>query len=72
LPKLCAVTIRVTSRTRYERLSGLASLRAGLKNIESTVRRSDGRWVATEVEKSGRADDADDRGRGPDHPEDDR
>ncbi len=47
------VRIRVTSRTRYERVSGLSGLRAGMTNIEATVRRSGGRWVALEVERSG-------------------
>jgi hypothetical protein len=47
------VTIRVTRRTRFERVAGLAGLRAGMRNIESTVRRSNGRWVASEVERSG-------------------
>ena len=46
------VTIRVTSRTRFERVT-FSGLRAGLKNIEATVRRSNGRWVASEVERSG-------------------
>jgi hypothetical protein len=46
------VTIRVTRSTRFERVS-FSSLRAGAKNIEATVRRSGGRWVATEVERSG-------------------
>src|SRR3712207_7970900 len=40
------------SRTRFERLS-FATLRAGMRNIETTVRRSNGTWVATEVERSG-------------------
>lgn len=66
------VTVRVTSRTRFERISGFSGLRAGQRNIETTVRRSNGRWVATEVERSGgggshgnRSDDdsSDDRGR---------
>ena len=64
------VTIRVTSRTRFERVT-FSSLRAGLKNIEATVRRSNGRWVATHVERSGGGgnhggddDNGDDRGRG--------
>jgi hypothetical protein len=39
------VTIRVTSRTRFERVS-FASLRSVLKNIEATVRRSNCGWVA--------------------------
>ncbi|RKQ93271.1 hypothetical protein C8N24_3132 [Solirubrobacter pauli] len=69
------VTVRVTSRTRFERISGFSDLRAGQKHIETTVRRSNGRWVATEVERSGgggshgnRSDDdsSDDRGRGRD------
>lgn len=69
------ITVRVTSRTRFERISGFSGLRAGQKNIETTVRRSNGRWVATEVERSGgggshgnRSDDdsSDDRGRGRD------
>ena len=46
------VTIRVTSRTRFERVS-FSSLRAGARNIEATVHRSNGRWVASEVERSG-------------------
>jgi hypothetical protein len=64
------VTIKVTSRTRFERVT-FSSLRAGQKHIEATVRRSDGRWVATSVERSGGGgnhggddDSADDRGRG--------
>jgi len=47
------IRVRVTSSTRFERLAGFSSLRAGLRNIETTVRRSGGRWVATEVERSG-------------------
>jgi hypothetical protein len=47
------VRIRVTRRTRYERIDGFGGLRAGLTNIEATVRRSNGRWVALDVERSG-------------------
>jgi hypothetical protein len=47
------VRIRVTSRTRFERVSGLRGLRAGQTNIEAVVRRSNGSWVATSVERSG-------------------
>jgi hypothetical protein len=46
------VTIRVTGTTRFERVT-FSSLRAGARNIEATVRRSGGRWVATKVERSG-------------------
>ncbi len=45
--------IKVNSRTRWERLAGLGSLRRGLTNIEVVARRSNGRWVASEVERSG-------------------
>jgi hypothetical protein len=47
------VTIKVTSRTRFQRVGGFAGLRAGLKRIEANVRRSNGAWVATFVERSG-------------------
>ena len=47
------VRIKVTSRTRFERISGFSGLRKGMTRIEATVRRSNGRWVASEVERSG-------------------
>jgi hypothetical protein len=62
------VTIRVTRRTRFERVT-FSSLRSGARNIEATVHRSNGRWVASEVERSGGGgthgdDDDGRRGRG--------
>jgi hypothetical protein len=64
------IRVRVTSRTRFERIDGFRGLRAGATNIETVVRRSNGRWVALEVERSGGGgshgggsdDDDDDRG----------
>jgi hypothetical protein len=47
------VRIRVNRNTRYERIDGLAGLRAGMRNVEAVVRRKNGRWVAIEVERSG-------------------
>ncbi len=47
------VRIKVTRKTRFERLSGFRALRKGMTAIEATVRRSNGRWVASEVERSG-------------------
>ncbi len=47
------IRIKVTSRTRFERIAGFSGLRKGMTRIESTVRRSNGRWVALEVERSG-------------------
>jgi len=47
------VRIKVNRSTRYERIAGFGGLERGMRNIEATVRRSDGRWVAREVERSG-------------------
>jgi hypothetical protein len=47
------IRIKVTRSTRFERISGFSGLRKGQKRIEATVRRSNGRWVAVEVERSG-------------------
>ncbi len=47
------IRVRVTSNTRFERVAGFSGLRAGQRNIEVIVRRSNGRWVALEVERSG-------------------
>jgi len=47
------VRIKVNGSTRYERIAGFGGLERGMRNIEATVRRSDGRWVAREVERSG-------------------
>lgn len=47
------IRIKVTSRTRFERVAGFSGLRKGMTRIEAVVRRSDGRWVALEVERSG-------------------
>lgn len=60
------VRIRVNRSTRFERIDGLSGLRAGMTNIEATVKRVNGRWVAVEVERSGgggeHGGDDDDRG----------
>lgn len=48
------VRIKVTRRTRYERLAGFSSIRRGMTGIEAIARRVDGRWVASLVERSGR------------------
>ena len=45
--------IKVNSRTRYERVNGVAGLHKGQRRIEVKVRRRNGRWIAIEVEKSG-------------------
>jgi hypothetical protein len=47
------VRIRVTRNTRFERIAGFRGLQRGMTNVEATVRRSGGRWIAREVERSG-------------------
>ena len=47
------VRVKVVSATRFERISGFSALRAGQRSIEVTVRRSNGRWVAVSVQRSG-------------------
>ena len=56
------VRIFVTRNTRFERINGFAGLRVGARNIESVVRKRNGRWVALEVERSGRDRDDDSGG----------
>jgi hypothetical protein len=55
------VRIHVNRNTRYERVNGLRGLRVGARNIEAVVRKRNGRWIALEVERSGRDDRSDDR-----------
>ena len=45
--------IKVTSKTRFQRIAGFAALKPGMRRVEATVKRSNGRWVATKVERSG-------------------
>jgi hypothetical protein len=45
--------IKVTGATTYQRINGFAGVKPGLSNVEATVRRSNGRWVASHVEISG-------------------
>jgi hypothetical protein len=45
--------IKVTKATRFQRIAGFSALKPGMKRVEATVKRSNGRWVATKVERSG-------------------
>jgi len=47
------VRVKVTRKTRFERIDGLSGLKVGAKNIEATVKRKNSVWVALEVERSG-------------------
>jgi hypothetical protein len=45
--------IKVTRNTTFQRIAGFAALRKGMRRVEATVRRSNGRWIAIRVERSG-------------------
>jgi hypothetical protein len=45
--------IKVNRNTRFERIDGFSGLKAGMRRIEVDAKRKNGRWVATEVERSG-------------------
>ena len=47
------IRVHVNRNTRWERINGMAGLRVGMRRLEVLVRRIDGRWIASEVEKSG-------------------
>jgi hypothetical protein len=47
------IRIKVTRSTSFERIAGFSALRKGMTRIEAIVRRSNGRWVASHVERSG-------------------
>src|SRR3954468_1365882 len=47
------IRIKVRNSTRFERIDGFAGLTKGLKRVEATVKRSNGRWVAVSVQRSG-------------------
>jgi hypothetical protein len=44
---------KVTRNTTFQRIAGFGALRVGMHRVEATVKRSDGRWVAIHVERSG-------------------
>ena len=54
--------VKVTRSTRFERIAGFAGVRRGME-VEVTARRSNGRWVAIEIERR-RADNGRRGGRG--------
>jgi hypothetical protein len=47
------IRIKVTRNTVFQGISGFGALRVGMNRVEATVKRSDGRWVAVHVERSG-------------------
>jgi hypothetical protein len=46
--------IKVNGATKFQRLSGFGAIKVGARNIEATARKSNGRWVASVVERSGK------------------
>jgi hypothetical protein len=47
------IRIKVTRNTTFDRIAGFGALKVGMKRVEATVKRANGRWVAVHVERSG-------------------
>jgi hypothetical protein len=47
------IRIKVTRNSTFEDIAGFGALKVGMRRVEATVKRSDGRWVALHVERSG-------------------
>jgi hypothetical protein len=47
------IRIKVTRNTAFQRIAGFGALKVGMNRVEATVKRSNGRWVALHVERSG-------------------
>jgi hypothetical protein len=47
------IRVKVTRSTTFDRIAGFSALRVGMNRVEATVNRSNGRWVALHVERSG-------------------
>jgi len=47
------IRIKVTRNTTFQRIASFSALRVGMTGVEATVKRSNGRWVALHVERSG-------------------
>ena len=47
------IRIKVTRNTTFQRIAGFNALEVGMRRVEATVKRSNGRWVALHVERSG-------------------
>ena len=47
------IRIKVTRNTTFQRIPRFGALKVGMERVEATVKRSNGRWVAVHVERSG-------------------
>jgi Domain of unknown function (DUF5666) len=48
--------IKVTKRTKFERLAGFGAIKVGDRNIEAVAfKNANGRWIARKVERSGQS-----------------
>jgi hypothetical protein len=51
--QLGTIRIKVTRNTTYQGIAGFRTLQVGMKRVEATVKRSNGRWVALHAERRG-------------------
>jgi hypothetical protein len=62
-------TIKVTAKTKYQRIAGFGAIKPGLKNVEAVARKNaKGRWIASKVEISGKSGGGNGGGGGADDP----
>ena len=47
------IRIKVTRNTTFQRIAGFGALHVGMRRVEAAVKRSNGRWLALHVERSG-------------------
>jgi hypothetical protein len=47
------IRIKITRNTTFQRIDGFGALHVGMRRVEATVKRSNGRWLALHVERSG-------------------
>jgi hypothetical protein len=59
---------KVNDATKFERIAGFGAIKPGAKDIEVTARRkSNGRWIAIQVERSGKSGGGGGADDGPNH-----
>ena len=63
------VKLKVNDATKFQRIAGFGAIRLGAKNIEASARKNgNGRWIAIQVELSGKSGGGGGGGGGDDGP----
>lgn len=62
-----SVKIKVVRTTKFQRIGSFGAIKVGATDVEATARRSNGRWIATVVERSGKNGGGGGNDDGPNH-----